>query len=156
MLPTIAGELLAFIGKDALESGFDGFVVFESKSLLYEYYSEKYGAKPARHRRLYFDTAATKRLIRIYLDGNDTPADVLKPSPIISENREVAYTISPEEKARHKNIIAEGEAYIREHGHGIVPTKDRRDLIGFRYVLAIEVRLGRKISDAEWDSMSIR
>jgi len=67
----IAGELLAYVGQDALNAGFEGFFVLESKSLLYEYYIEKYGAKPAGGRRLYFDTEATNRLIDKYLIKGD-------------------------------------------------------------------------------------
>lgn len=65
---TIAGELLAFVGLDSLNNGFDGFVVFESKSVTYNYYIEKYGAKPVYGRRLHFDTIATKKLIKTYLE----------------------------------------------------------------------------------------
>ena len=153
---TVAGELLAFIGKDSLENGFDGFVVFESKSLLYEYYIDKYGAKPIKNRRLYFDEAATRRLIKIYLEVNYTQADILKPPMIVAEEMNINYVATPEEEKRRKAVVAEGEALIRKHGHGIVPTKNRNDLTGFRYILAIEARLGRKISEAEWDAMSIR
>ena len=66
---TVAGELLAFVGHDSLQNGFDGFVVFESKSVTYEYYIEKYGAKPLIGRRLHFDTTATLKLIQTYLEG---------------------------------------------------------------------------------------
>ncbi|MDR0501208.1 MAG: hypothetical protein LBG97_08235 [Coriobacteriales bacterium] len=67
----VAGQLLAFVGQDSLNNGFDGFVVWESKTLLYEYYIVKYGAKPLVGRRLHFDTAATKQLIKRYLGGED-------------------------------------------------------------------------------------
>ena len=153
---TLAGELLAFIGKDSLENGFDGFVVFESKSLLYEYYIDKYGAKPLKGRKLYFDEEATKRLIRIYLEANYTQADILKPPFIISENRDSYYSVNSEKNRESEETIATGDAYIREHGHGIIPSKCHNDLTGFRYILAIEAKLGRKITDAEWDHMSIR
>ena len=153
---SIAGELLAFIGKDSLENGFDGFVVFESKSLLYEYYIDKYGAKPLRGRRLYFDEDATKRLIRIYLEVNYTQDDILKPPPIVSENISVAYTASPKTCPRCAEIIAKGEEHIRKYGYGILPPKNRNDFAGLRYIPAIEAKLGRKITDYEWENMSIR
>lgn len=66
---TIAGELLAWVGLDSLNQGLDGFVVFESKSRYYAYYIQKYGAKPINFKRLFFDTAATKKLIETYLGG---------------------------------------------------------------------------------------
>jgi hypothetical protein len=64
----IAGKLLAYVGLDSIKTDYDGFVVFESKTLLYDYYVEKYGAKPLGGRRLYFDTETTKALIRQYLN----------------------------------------------------------------------------------------
>jgi hypothetical protein len=67
----IAGMLLAYVGKDSIEQGFDGFVLFESKTVLYEYYQDKYGAKPIDGRRLYFDTEATQKLIHTYLEVDD-------------------------------------------------------------------------------------
>jgi len=152
----VAGELLAFIGRDSLERGFDGFVVWESKTVYYQYYIDKYGAKPITNRRLYFDEEATKRLIRIYLEVNYTSDDILKPPMIIAEKSEDFYVATPEEKARRAQVIADGEELIRKHGHGIVPPKNRNDFTGLRYLVAIEARLGRKITDSEWDGMSIR
>jgi hypothetical protein len=64
---SIAGMLLAYVGRDSLQQGFEGFVMFEPKTALYDYYIEKYGAKPLTGRRLVFDTAATKKLIDRFL-----------------------------------------------------------------------------------------
>jgi len=66
---TVAGELLAFVGYDSIQQGFEGFVVWESKTVVYNYYIKKYGAKPSMGRRLYFDTQATHHLIKTYLGG---------------------------------------------------------------------------------------
>jgi len=153
---TVAGELLAFVGKDSLEAGFDGFVVFESKSLLYEYYIDKYGAKPIRNRRLYFDEEATRRLIKIYLEANYTQADILKPPMIVAESRKNHYSVEQEKQSRRGEIIAKGDEHIRKYGHGIIPNTSHNDITGFRYILVIEKRLGRKISYSEWENMSIR
>jgi len=153
---TVASELLAFIGKDSLKNGFDGFVVFESKSLLYEYYINKYGAKPLIGRRLHFDEEATKRLIRVYLEVNYTQADILKPPKIVSEARNVEYTASSKTCPRCAEIIAKGEEHIRKYGYGIIPNQNPNDLTGLRFIPAIEAKLGRKITDAEWEGMSIR
>ncbi|MCL1950487.1 MAG: hypothetical protein FWF59_12215 [Turicibacter sp.] len=65
---TVAGELLAFIAMDSFQNGFDGFVVFESKTVTYKYYIEKYGAKPLPGRRLHFDSQAAAHLIKTYLE----------------------------------------------------------------------------------------
>jgi len=61
---------LAYVAKDSLVAGFEGFVVFDSKTLLIDHYVEKYGAKILFGNRLYFDTKASKALINKYLKGN--------------------------------------------------------------------------------------
>lgn len=68
-----AGKLFAYVAKDSLEQGFDGFVIFEAKTVLIEYYILKYGAKKITSdgRRLYFDTEASKLLVEKYLEGGD-------------------------------------------------------------------------------------
>ncbi|MDR1213324.1 MAG: GNAT family N-acetyltransferase [Propionibacteriaceae bacterium] len=63
----VAGKLLAYVARDSFERDFDGFVVFEPKTLLYQYYIEKYGAKPLPGRRLHFDSLASQVLIERYL-----------------------------------------------------------------------------------------
>ena len=63
-----AGKLLAYVGKDSLEAGFEGFVMFETKTYLYNHYIKAYRAKPVRDRYLAFDTEATKWLIKTYLN----------------------------------------------------------------------------------------
>lgn len=153
---TIAGELLAFVGKDSLENGFSGFVVFESKSLLWEYYISNYGAKPLIDRRLHFDEKATKRLIRIYLEGNYTKTDILKPPMIVAEARDIQYSVESEVCSRCAEIITKGEENIHKYGYGIIPPKNRNDFAGLRHIPAIEAKLGRKITDNEWENMSIR
>ena len=64
---TVAGELLAYVGRDSLVQGFEGFFFFEPKTALYQFYQSKYGAKPATGRYLFFDTEATEALIAKYL-----------------------------------------------------------------------------------------
>jgi len=153
---TVAGELLAFVGKDSLENGFGGFVVFESKSLLWEYYISNYGAKPLKDRRLHFDEAATRRLIKIYIEDNYTKADILKPPTIVAESRTVQYSVESEVCPRCAEIIAKGEENIQKYGYGILPPTNRNDFAGLRHIPAIEAKLGRKITDNEWENMSIR
>jgi len=67
----IAGKLLAYVGKDSLDAGFEGFVLFESKTALYEYYQVMYRAKPIKGRLLHFDTETTLWLISEYLQDGD-------------------------------------------------------------------------------------
>jgi hypothetical protein len=67
----IAGILLAFVAQESFSSGCDGFVVFISKTALYDYYQERYGAKPIGGLKLHFDTAASEKLIKNYLVGKE-------------------------------------------------------------------------------------
>lgn len=68
-----AGKLLAYVAQDAMDAGFEGFVLFESKSYLYQYYIQAYRAKPVRGRFLIFDTETSRWLIETYLkdDNNE-------------------------------------------------------------------------------------
>jgi hypothetical protein len=67
----VAAMLLAYVAKESFSSGCDGFVVFISKTSLYEYYQTKYGAKPLGGLKLYFDTEASEKLIKTYLVGKE-------------------------------------------------------------------------------------
>jgi hypothetical protein len=56
----IVGTLLAFVAKESFAAGCDGFVVFVSKTALFEYYRQHYGAKPLGGLKLHFDTEASE------------------------------------------------------------------------------------------------
>ncbi|MDR0596225.1 MAG: hypothetical protein LBG50_01630 [Clostridiales Family XIII bacterium] len=64
----VAGVILAYVARDSIEAGFDGFVVFEPISVLRELYASKYGAKPIGNNRMYFDTQGAESLVRKYLE----------------------------------------------------------------------------------------
>ena len=68
-IDNVAGTLFAYVAKDSLDAGFEGFVVFDSKTLLVDHYVTKYGAKVLFGNRLYFDTSASKALIKKYFKG---------------------------------------------------------------------------------------
>jgi hypothetical protein len=70
-IDNVAGTLFAYVAKDSLDAGFEGFVVFDSKTVLIDHYVEKYGAQVLFGNRLYFDTEASKALIRRYLKGKN-------------------------------------------------------------------------------------
>jgi len=56
-------------------------------------------------------------------------------------------------------IIKLGDDYIRQHGYGLIPSQDEQSQwkrTGFRIMLEIEKEIGRKITEEEWESMSIR
>jgi hypothetical protein len=66
----VAGCLIAFACRFSLiygKNAYAGFLAFDSKTQLIEYYCEKYGAKHAIGQRLYFDPETGKNLINIYL-----------------------------------------------------------------------------------------
>ena len=68
---TVAGKLLAYVAKDSLLQGFGGFFFFEAKDALMRYYIDRYGAKIARNRTLFFDEEASQALIDEYLGGEN-------------------------------------------------------------------------------------
>jgi len=68
-IDNIAGTLFAYVAKDSLDAGFEGFVVFDSKTVLIDHYVVKYGARVLYGNRLYFDTKASNALINKYLKG---------------------------------------------------------------------------------------
>ena len=70
-IDNVAGTLFAYVAKDSLDIGFDGFVVFDSKTILKDHYVRKYGAKILYGDRLYFDTKASKALVNKYLKGKN-------------------------------------------------------------------------------------
>jgi hypothetical protein len=70
-IDNVAGTLFAYVAKDSLDAGFEGFVVFDSKTILIDHYVEKYGAQILFGNRLYFDTKASKALINKYLKGKN-------------------------------------------------------------------------------------
>ena len=70
-IDNIAGTLFAYVAKDSLDAGFEGFVVFDSKTILVDHYVKKYGAQVLFGNRLYFDTKASKVLIDKYLKGEN-------------------------------------------------------------------------------------
>jgi hypothetical protein len=55
--------------------------------------------------------------------------------------------------------VERAEDYIARTGdYGLRPVKDedRKSLTGLRFVPVIEEKIGRRITDAEWEAMSIR
>ena len=73
---TVAGKLLAYVANDSLSQGFGGFFFFEAKDALLRYYIDRYGAKIARNRTLFFDETASKALISEFLEGDGNGAKI--------------------------------------------------------------------------------
>lgn len=54
----------------SFDSGYDGFVAFESKTDLIEYYRDRIGAKVLGGQRMYIDTGAAAQLVKQYMEEN--------------------------------------------------------------------------------------
>lgn len=65
---SVAGRLLAYVAKDSLVQGFGGFFFFEAKDALIQYYIDRFGAKVARNRTLFFDEQAAQALVHEFLE----------------------------------------------------------------------------------------
>ena len=66
----VAGCLIAFACRKSFELGagnYIGFLVFESKTSLIEFYKNKYGATQAIGQRMFIDDLTGKKLIKEYL-----------------------------------------------------------------------------------------
>lgn len=64
----VAGNLVAYSCKVSFETGYDGYVVFDSKTALIEHYQETLHAKRLGGQRMYIDTVAAFRLLDKYFN----------------------------------------------------------------------------------------
>ena len=62
----VPANLVAFACKASDERGYDGFVAFDSKTVLIKHYQETLGATQLRGQRMYLDDRAAQRLIYRY------------------------------------------------------------------------------------------
>jgi len=62
----IPGNLVAFACKHSFDSGYDGFIAFDSKTKLIQHYQDTLGAKWFKGTRMYIDSIAAKKLIIKY------------------------------------------------------------------------------------------
>ncbi|HEY4285748.1 MAG TPA: hypothetical protein VGN00_01500 [Puia sp.] len=62
----IPGNLVAFACKISNERGYEGFVAFDSKTVLINHYQETLGAIQLRGQRMYLDDKAAQKLIYQY------------------------------------------------------------------------------------------
>jgi GNAT superfamily N-acetyltransferase len=135
----IGGALLAYVGKNSLNAGFDGFVVFEPMTLWWEYYQDKYGAKPSPGRLLYFDTEATRQLIQEYLQEGELMENNLV-------DRLAAEWQSLPDDVRQR----EHEQFVE------LAALEQRTQLG--HVIRVTSKLekqGVHVTDQQWDDMSI-
>jgi len=62
----VPGNLVAFACKVSLEKGYEGYVAFDSKTLLIEHYKQTLGATRLIRQRMFVDPIAAYRLISRY------------------------------------------------------------------------------------------
>lgn len=62
----VPGNLVAFACKVSLEKGYDGYVAFDSKTVLIEHYKETLGATHLIRQRMFVDPIAAQKLISRY------------------------------------------------------------------------------------------
>jgi hypothetical protein len=70
----VAGSLIAYGCKLSFELGkppYNGYLAFESKTVLIELYQEKYGATWAMGQRMFFSPDAGVKLMELYLQGSE-------------------------------------------------------------------------------------
>ena len=62
----VPGNLVAYACKVSFEKGYEGFVAFDSKTILIEHYRKTLGATHIGGRRMYIDTKAAEKLVSNY------------------------------------------------------------------------------------------
>jgi hypothetical protein len=61
----IGKSIIALCCKISFDMGFDGYITFEAKTNLFDYY-KRYGAKRISGLKMYIDTIGAKKLVDIY------------------------------------------------------------------------------------------
>lgn len=64
----VPGNLVAYACKVSFDRGYEGFVAFDSKTVLIEHYQKSLGAIHLGGRRMYIDTRAAGRLVSQYFN----------------------------------------------------------------------------------------
>ena len=62
----IPGNLVAYACKVSFDQGYEGYVAFDSKTVLIEHYQKSLGATHIRDRRMFIDTKAAGKLVSQY------------------------------------------------------------------------------------------
>ena len=62
----VAGNLVAFACKVSFQKGYEGFVVFISKTNLIKHYEESLGAFHFKNQRMIIETEVSKKLVQKY------------------------------------------------------------------------------------------
>ena len=62
----VPGNLVAYACKVSFDKGYEGYVAFDSKTVLIEHYQKSLGATHIRDRRMFIDTKAAGKLVSQY------------------------------------------------------------------------------------------
>lgn len=62
----VPGNLVAYACKVSFDKGYEGYVAFDSKTILIEHYQNSLGATHIRERRMFLDTIAAGNLVSHY------------------------------------------------------------------------------------------
>lgn len=62
----VPGNLVAYACKVSFDKGYDGYVAFDSKTVLLEHYQKSLGATHFKERRMFIDTIAAGKLVSQY------------------------------------------------------------------------------------------
>jgi hypothetical protein len=62
----VAGNLFAFASKLSFEKGYEGYVAFDSMSVLIEHYKKKLGATHFKGQRMHIETVNALKLVKKY------------------------------------------------------------------------------------------
>ncbi len=62
----VPGNLVAYACKVSFDKGYEGYVAFDSKTILIEHYQKSLGATHLRDRRMFVDTKAAGKLVSQY------------------------------------------------------------------------------------------
>lgn len=62
----VPGNLVAYACKVSFDNGYEGYVAFDSKTVLIEHYQKSLGATHIRNRRMFIDNKAAARLVSQY------------------------------------------------------------------------------------------
>jgi hypothetical protein len=62
----VPGNLVAYACKVSFDKGYDGYVAFDSKTVLIEHYQKTLGATHFKERRMFIDTISAGKLVSQY------------------------------------------------------------------------------------------
>ena len=74
----VPGNLVAYACKVSVDSGYEGFLAFDAKSVLIKHYEQSLGATHFRELRMFIETNAALKLISQYFIPDEESIHILK------------------------------------------------------------------------------